>query len=73
MNNALHPDTYRNSAGAFLVMRTERMGDEHKTLLNVAKTNHSVTLWLTDDELDALATLLREAHDTSKPLFQEAA
>lgn len=73
MNNALHPDTYRNSAGPFLVMRTERMNDTNKTLLNIAKNNHSMTLWLTDEEVDALATLLREAHDTSKPLFEEIA
>lgn len=73
MNNALYPDTYRSSAGPFLVMRTERLGNETKTLLNVAQHNHSMTLWLTDEEVDALATLLREAHDTSKPLFEEIA
>lgn len=73
MNDATYPDTYRNSAGSFIVMRTERVLEEHKTLLNITKTNHSVALWLTDAEVDALATLLRECHDTSKPLFKEAA
>lgn len=73
MNDATYPQTYRNAAGRCLVMRTEAMTDERKTMLSYTAPEHSFTVWMTDQEVDALARLLRECHDTSKPLFKEAA
>lgn len=69
MNNATYPETYRRSQDAFIVMRTEAMKTEHKTLLSVASQHHITSLWLTDDQVNTLAEMLRDAHDTSKPLF----
>ena len=73
MNNATYPQTYVNSVGPFTVLRTEEVKGDLKTLVSVGRLDFSSSAWLSDDELRLLATMLTEAHQTSKPLFAQAA
>lgn len=62
-----HPTTYHANTKRVLLMRRD---DFKQTLLQLDFGNGDcMSVWLSDDEIAALATMARDAHESSKPLF----
>lgn len=62
-----HPHTYHAFTKRITLQRND---DLKQTLLHLHfGDGNGASAWLDDEEIDALATMLRDAHDTSKPLF----
>ena len=62
-NNVESPYTYFAESGRFIAQRNNNIKE---TMLRVtmSPTGESVIFWLSDEELDILATILREAYET---------
>jgi hypothetical protein len=72
INNAQFPYTYQSKHGRFTVYRHD---DLKQSMVTVGFPHDSctVTMWITDEELRTLSTMLTDCLDTSKPLFSEVA
>lgn len=63
--------TYNDSAGRIRVIRPRDIADTMVGFDLPGST--TVTLWLTNEEIDALARMLREAHHIATQPIKEAA